>query len=220
MQTSIVFSQKTWFGAGDIDDCWVLSSIQAQNVTAPWLRLVSVPTYRVAAGNPDRPGPTGGSLEDTMQATAKLFPEYTDLLHKLRDWSWDDFADMARAHHPMSVSVVSGKLPPRLRFGFTGYHRITVVVKGNGQWLMANPLAKTGSRWQKVNPTEIRPAIMAYGSAKANHAGCWAVAFPTDAQMAETYHATDDTTPFDQEDLDNATAELAAKIAAAKEALK
>jgi hypothetical protein len=224
LQTSMVFNQVKWPGAGDVDDCWVVSSLQAMNVTAPELRLVSVPTFRVAAGNPDMPGPTGGSLEDTIQGMVNLFPFYAGELRKLKGWTWDDFADLAREHRPMSVAVISGKLPTRLRYGFVGdksFHRITVVVKGAGRWLVANPLAPVYSRWEEVNPLEIKPAIMAYGRHVAGHSGVYAVAFPTDVRMAALLNGMpDDPTPYSQEDLDSATALLQEKIDAAKAALE
>ena len=224
MQTSMVFSQLSWPGVGDIDDCWAVSSIQCVNVVAPQLRLVSVPTFRVAAGNPDQPGPTGGDLGDTVQGVETLFPVFAGKLRKLRGWSWDDFVDRAKDHHPMSVSVINAKMPTRCRFGFNipaSYHRISVVVKADGHWLVANPLAKPYSRWCKVNPAEIRDAVMAYGKAREGTRGVWAVSFPTDDQLEPALDGLpDDLTPFDQEDIDSATAVLEARIKAAQDALE
>lgn len=211
MQTSMVFNQVRWPGAGDVDDCWAVSSIQCVNVTAPWLRLVSVPAFRKAAGNPDKPGPTGGSLADTVKGVTTIFPVYAGRLHVLRGASWTRFVEVAKEHRPLSVAIVAGKLPARLQHGFTGYHRVSVVVKGKGTWLLADPLAPVYSRWATVTPAELRSAIMGYGNAKSGTNGAWAVAFPTDDVMAATYHAQDDDTPFDQADVDRITAALQAE---------
>jgi hypothetical protein len=106
---------------------------------------------------------------------------------------------------------VSAKLPARLQFGFKGYHQISVAVKDDGRWLVANPLAPPYSRWVQVQPEEIRAAVLAYGTAKGGTPGVWAVVFPGDAVMAATLPAHTDTTPFDQEDVDRITAAIAAE---------
>ena len=220
MQTGMVFNQKYWPGAGDVDDCWVVSSIQAVNVVAPWLPLYAVPTFRKAAGNPDQPGPTGGSLLDTVQGVDGCYPAMRGMLRRMRGQSWTEFLTEARAHRPISVSILSSKLPTRLRFGFLGYHRVTIAVKGNGTWLFANPLAPRYSRWQVIKPDDIKDAVLDYGVAHAGQHGVWAVVFPTDQDMAPKYFAIGtDSTPFDQEYVDEITADLRDKITKAKDAL-
>lgn len=212
MQTSMVFSQRKWPGAGDVDDCWVVSGIQAVNVTAPWLRLVSVPAFRRAAGEPDVQGEAnGGQLRDIRRGIRTLFPDYADLWDNAYGVTWDAFVAHALEHRPLSVAVRSSKLPTRLQFGFGGYHQITIAVKGDGTWLVANPLAEPYARWITVNPVELKPAVMAYGRAQAGASGAWYVVGPTDAEALERYHAIDDTTPFDQEDVDALTAAIAAE---------
>src|SRR5574343_1566660 len=216
----MVFNQKHWPGAGDIDDCWVVSAIQAANAVAPWLRLPSVPVFRAAAGNPDKPGPTGGNLADIVQGCETLWPRYfKDRLKRLRGAAWNDFAAHVNAEQPVSVATVSAKLPPRLRFGFAGMHQITVARSGAGQWLVANPLAPVYSRWIEVNPAELKPAVMAYGRAKAGTSGAWAVVFPDAEEMSQLYWGQQDPTPFDQDDIDAATQELRERIDDARDVL-
>ncbi len=199
--------------AGDVDDCAPTAAAQCQNVTAPWLRIPNTRAFRLAAGKPDKPGPTGLTMDDVYRGQVTLYPVYDGLLHKLRGWSWDDFADMARQHHPMCCAVISAKLPARLRLGFDGAHALTVVVKGSGRWLMANPLQKAQSRWLEINPGEVKPALLAYGRKATGTAGCWAVAYPTDEQMATTFLGSR------LEDAYRQNEELEARIEAAKEAL-
>ena len=211
MQTSMVFNQVKWPAAGDVDDCWVLSALQCVNVTAPWQFLYSVKSFRKAAGDPDDGVKDGGTLAEIIKGVTTLYPVYTGKLTKLAGNPWTDFTRMASSHRPLSVSVVSARLPARLQFGFKGYHQISVAVKDDGRWLVANPLAPVYSRWVQVVPEEIKAAIMAYGTAKGGKASVYAVAFPDDAVMAATYAAHTDTTPFDQDDVDRITAAVAAE---------
>jgi hypothetical protein len=218
VQTSMVFNQAKWPGARDVDDCWAVSGIQCVNVTAPWLRLVSIPAFRRAAGKPDTTGADGGQPEDIKRGVESLFPAwYRDetRLRIRRQESWESLVTWAQerpeGHRPLSIAVVSAKLPTRIQFGFLKLHQLSLVVKGDGTWLVANPLAPVYSRWERINPAELRPAVMAYGRARTGQGGAWFVAFPSDEQMAPLYAAFDDTTPFDQEDVDQLTAAIAAE---------
>jgi hypothetical protein len=215
MQTSMVFSQRKWPGVGDIDDCWVLSGIQCINVTAPWLRLVSVPAFRKAARKPDIQGQAdGGQIVDIKRGVEALFPDWYSgptRVRLLRGESWQTVKDLAAEGRPLSLAVVSAKLPTRMQYGFAGYHQVSLVQKGNGRWLLANPLAQPYARWQEIDPAELRSAVMAYGRAKSGSGGAWFAAFPTDTEMAAIYRPFDDSTPFDQEDVDRITAAIASE---------
>ncbi len=221
MQLSMVFNQVKWPQAGDVDDCFVLSALQCCNMVAPWLRLVSVKSARAAAGNPDKPGPTGGNLADVAQIAENLYPRYfKGNLKILRGALWSDFTNAVNRSVPVSVAVVSSKLPPRLRFGFDGYHQISVARNRDGSWLVFNPLAPVYSRpIALLDPLELKPAVMAYGRAKVGTSGAWAVVWPTAEQMAALYFGQVDPTPFDQDDLDAATAELQERISDARDVL-
>lgn len=216
MQTSMVFNQVHWPGiGGDVDDCWAVSGIQLVNVSAPWLRLVGVKTFRTAADNPDRPGvPDGGKLIDIERGILGCYPFMDGLIKRRTNMTWDDFKAMVRAGQPASVSIDSSKLDPSLRFRYTGLHQITVAFK-HGQLLYANPLAPVYSRWLKVKFAALRRAILSYGDMRQGHDCVYAVFGPTDVLARAKLCATvdiPDTTPFDQEDIDAATAALQDRI--------
>lgn len=220
MQLSMVFNQKRWPGAGDVDECWMVSTLQCVNMVAPWLRLVGTAVGRKAAGNPDKPGPTGGSLSDTVQMCEALYPRYfKDKLKVLRGATWDAFTVQVDRGVPVSVATVSAKLPTRLQFGFGGLHRISVAKGSGGKWLVFNPLAPVYSRPIEVTPVELKAAVMAYGRAKTGNSGAWAVVFPTAEAMAALYFGAVDPTPYDKDDIDAATAELQERIEDARNAL-
>jgi len=181
VQTSEVFNQRAWPGAGDVDDCWVLSAIQCVNVVAPWLALPTVPAFRKAAGDPDDGKNDGGNLAEISLGIRTTWPVLAGRLQAQRGVAWATLAGLLLEHRPASIAVVSSKLPPRLRYGFQGLHQVTLAVSGQ-QPLLANPLAPPHSRWDRVTLAELQPAILAYGQAKAGKPGAWAVAFPTDAE--------------------------------------
>ena len=221
MQKSMVFNQVKWPNAGDVDDCWVVSSIQCANMVAPWLRLPSVTSFRKAAGNPDRPGPTGGSSSDTVQGCETLWPRYfKGQLKVLRNANWSAFEIQVARNVPMSVSIVCADLPSYLKRGFNGLHRVSIV-KGSraGTVLWFDPLAPVYSRPAEVPLDDIRRAVMAYGRQKTGSNGAWAVVFPTAEHCAALYFGQVDTTPYDQEDIDRETAELRERIDDARDVL-
>lgn len=221
MQLSMVFNQVKWPGAGDTDDCWAVSALQCCNMVAPWVRLASVTAARAAAGNPDRPGPTGGNLSDVVQVAEGLYPRYfKGNLKVMRGARWEDFAAAVERSVPVSVAVVSAKLPTRLQYGFGGFHQITVARNPKGKWVVFNPLAPVYSRPVELrDPVELKPAVLAYGRSKVGTSGAWCVVFPTAEQMAALYFGQVDPTPYDQDDIDAATAELRERIDDAKDVL-
>lgn len=191
MQTSGVFSERTWPGVDphpgdgvpDIDDCWVLSAYQCVNVVAPWLYLPPVPVFRKAAGDPDDGKHDGGSIAEITQGVRVLYPEFIGKLDALRNVSWTRLRDELQAGRPVSVALSLGVLPKRLRYTTSAVpHQSTLVVKPNGKWLFANPMAPMMSRWDEIDPGDVRPAILDYG-----HGGVFGVAFPTDDSMAPHY---------------------------------
>lgn len=213
MQTSIVFDQRTWPGAGDVDDCWVVSALQAMNVTSPWLRLIGVPKFREAAGRPDHPNQAdGGNLHAIRTGLVGVYPQLSGHVKSHAAVSFQELRTTAAAGHPLSVSIISGALPTSLRFGFSGAHQVTIVVK-NGKVLFANPLARAQSRWVRVSWAAIRPAVLAYGHARRGRDCCYFVSLPTDNEAQAIWKPDD--TPFDAADVDEATKEIQAKVDAA-----
>jgi len=226
MQTSFVFNQARWpghdpqpgSGGPDIDDCWVVSALQCVHAVTPGARLVGIPAFREAAGNPDDPNDSdGGNLAQIVRGVEGCYPDYKGKLRRLRGASWAEFLRLVDDERRiLSVSIVSGKLPVRLQYGFAGaesYHQVSVVRKANR--LFANPLAPVYSRFDEVASWDaIKPAVMAYGRAKAGTSGVWAVVFPTEAEMNPA--PDPDLTPFSQADLDAAVAACSATLTEAE----
>lgn len=178
-QTSQVFSQRTWPGAGDLDDCWVLSAIQAANVTAPWLVLPTVTTFRAAAGDPDDGIADGGSLAEIVKGSEGVWPVLRGKLAVLDGVPYSAIIDIARKGHPVSVALQLGKLPPALRYTSSNVpHQSTLFwyPGPNGFLYFANPMAPAYSPWDRTTWAALQPAIEGiYGAGK-----CKAVAYPTE----------------------------------------
>lgn len=224
MQTSFVFNQKRWPQAGDVDDCWVISAVQAANVTSPWLRLVSVPTFRKHAHNIDVQGQAnGGNITEIKRGLEGTYPSLAGSLKVKRGTGWMDLMMQLDLGRPVTVAIDSAKLPPDLAFGFTGLHQITLAVPerlvDKPKLLYANPLAPVYSRWLEVPRQAVRDAVMSYGKLVNGNRGAWFIALPTDDEALAIRQVVQDDTPFDQSDIDAATAALQAKIDAALEAL-
>lgn len=221
MQLSMVFSQLHWPGnTRPSPDCWVMTALQCVNMVAPWLRLVSIPIFRKAAGDPVDGIRDGGTLDEIIKGVETLWPRYfRGHLTRHRGASWARFTEDVDLERPVSVAVISSKLPTRLQFGFMSYHQISVAKNAAGDWLAFNPLAEPYSRPIKVNPAELKPAVMAYGRANTGTSGAWYVVFPDAEMLAPLYAGVEDTTPYDQDDLDAATAEYRERIEDARNVL-
>lgn len=184
VQASIVFSQRTWAGVGDLDDCWVISLLQTVHCCMPWSLLPTATVVRQAAGDPDDGVSDGGNLTELRRAALKLYPELTGKLHVLRGDPLAQLQSLVTAGHPASIAVVCDKLPARLRYGTIGAvrHQVTVAVRG-GKLRFANPLAPMGSRWDPIAWADVLPAIRAYSGAGKVHA----LVLPTIDAMAPYY---------------------------------
>jgi hypothetical protein len=152
-----VLSQIGYPGAGDIDDCWCVATIMAMHAVAPNNHLPTVPQFRAAAGVPDVQGRSdGGNVNDIMKACNKLWPT----LHgALSSRAWASFASAVKGGKVASLSLLSGNLPSRYRFGFSGTHQVYVEYTG-GAWYIANPLAKTGSALQAISEADLKRAAV------------------------------------------------------------
>ena len=178
MQTSMVFSQRTWPGVGDLDDCWVLSSLQCVNCSAPWLYLPNSDVFRHAAGDPDDGKKDGGSIAEIVKGVTTLYPEFKGKLTAIRGETFATLRHLLAQGRPVSVALSSGKLPAAIRYGKGDVpHQATLVEKGD-QLLFANPMAPMGSKWDRIDWGDVRPAILDYGAGKV-----FGVAFPDDNAM-------------------------------------
>jgi len=207
LQISQVFSQRFWPGVGDIDDCWVVATIQAVSACAPWLRQPGTRAFRAAAENPDKPGFSGGNLNQIIRASQTIWP--TLPVTEARGWGWQRFKDALRKGRPAEVSINSAKLPVKLRFGYTGLHGVALVYRG-GILYLANPLARPHSRWIPVTWAEMHDAVMNYGGGSV-----FAALYPTAADAFKT-HPLYVPPPETDPDLDAALArivELEAEVA-------
>lgn len=151
-------NQVVYPGAGDVDDCWVVATIQAATAANPGLRKPTIPQFREFARKPDRPQQAdGGSLTDVMNGAKGSWPGV--VIRELRV-PWAQFAHLAQMNGAGSVAINSGSLPASLRFGFDGLHQIAVAY--DGRWTMSNPLAPNGS--PPINTTEavIKKAVDGY----------------------------------------------------------
>lgn len=175
------FSQRTWPGAGDIDDCWVLSALQAVQAVAPWEPLLTVPEFRRYAGDPDDGNADGGNVDDIIRGIRAAFPALAPHCTPLRgSWAWDRVLDAIKSGRPASVCVVSAKLPDR--YGFAGLHQVTYFHEPGVGLRVANPLARDRSEPTRIGTQAARDAALAYGGGKFH-----GVLMPTQA-VAFTTH--------------------------------
>lgn len=167
------FSQRTWPGVGDIDDCWVISAIQCANAVAPWLPLLTSPEFRRHAGDPDDGVSDGGNVDDIMRGVRSAWPELAELCTPLRgSWTWDRVLSAIKSGRPASVCVVSSKLAAS--YGFAGLHQVTYFHEPGVGLRVANPLSKDRSEPTRIATLTAKAAAEAYGGGKVH-----CVLFPT-----------------------------------------
>lgn len=153
-----VISQVTYPEAGDVDDCFAVATIWAATAADPSARRPGMTEFRAAAGNPDKPGPTGGNLDNIMSAVRGIWPELTVMSYRSR--SWLGFVAALTAGKIASLAVLSSELPAPLRFGFGGSHQVGVICQADRLWL-ANPLARDGAAPLPITEAELRRAAEA-----------------------------------------------------------
>lgn len=206
-QVSIgTFHQASWPGAGDVDDCWAVADLQAIHATAPWLRLATIPIYRAAAGNPDMPGPTGGSIGDSRRAIRMLYPKLdVVVLDADLGESFAGFLARVKGGRVASVAVLASALPASLQYGFGGRHRVTIYWDG-AKLRILNPLQQAHKRADDISADSLKAAIVAYGS------GVRAIVMPTPAE-AFAFH------PLLPAAVEAATVKLTADLAGAADRL-
>lgn len=185
------FSQRTWPGAGDIDDCWVVSAIQCAAAVAPWLPLLTVPEFRAFANDPDDGKNDGGNVDDLMVGTVHAWPRLAPLVVPMRGWAWDDVLAKVKAGQPASLCVTSGRLP--VPYGFAGGHQVTIFHEPTVGLRIANPLAPDRSEPIRIATPAARAAAEAFGSGKV-----YGVLFPTPAQAFVTHPSYADTSGLER----------------------
>lgn len=156
-----VLSQRVYPGVGDIDDCAAIATIYAATSADPLARKPTITEFRLAAGKPDKPGPTGMNVDDIARAAPIIWPGQPFV--RVRTESWQILMGHLDRAAWVSVALLSSALPARLRFGFGGPHQIAVVKRGGVIYAM-NPLARDGSAPLPITETELRVAVRALAS--------------------------------------------------------
>jgi len=151
-------SQVGYPGAGDIDDCWAVATIWAANA-AGYSYRPNMSVFRAAAHNPDRPGPTGGTLDDVMRGARGCYPGAH--IRRYHSSSWDGFISLLKAGWVGSLAVLSSALPSNLHYGFHGRHQIGVAYQ-NGSYFVMNPLQRNGARPDAISGADLRRAARGF----------------------------------------------------------
>jgi len=152
-------AQAGYPGGGDIDDCWVIADVWTAVASGQSFRP-TVTQYRRWANNPDRPGPTGGSLDHSMRAARSAWPSAS--IRRYHSSDWDGFTSLLKAGWSASLSVEIRGLPSSWRYGPRhGHHRIGVVYQ-NGSYYYMDPNQSNGSAPRSISGYELRNAARAH----------------------------------------------------------
>lgn len=149
-------SQRTYLKAGDIDDCWAVATVWAA-VAAGQTYRPDMTVFRAAAGNPDKPGPTGGDYHQIARAVSILWPSATFEVFAAKDWP--GFVAKLYEGWIASLAVLSAKLPPPLRYNFYGTHQLGVGMAGGLLYVM-NPLMTDGDSLKAISESELKTATL------------------------------------------------------------
>lgn len=150
--------QRTYPGAGDIDDCWVVATMWAFRYQTHMATeaLPSIPVFRDAADNPDKPGPTGGRNSQIALALNRLYPGQP--YSRYESTNWTSFMAQLRAGAAASVVTLSSLLPSTMQFNFHGLHRCAVIWL-DGTLVLMNPLQRDGAKLLAITEAQLRRAI-------------------------------------------------------------
>jgi hypothetical protein len=150
-------SQRNYPGAGDIDDCWAVATIWSANA-AGYSYRPNMSVFRAAAKNPDRPGITGGSLDDVMRGARGCYPGAH--IRRYHSWNWDGFISMLKAGWVASLAIRGSALPSDLRLTNVT-HQLGVAYQ-NGAYFIMDPLQSNGSRPREISGSDLRKAARAF----------------------------------------------------------
>jgi hypothetical protein len=166
------FSQKVWPKAGDIDDCWVVATLQCANAVAPWLPLLDVTEFRAFAGDPDNGVDDGGNVDDIMKGITAAWPELVKGCTAVRGWTWERVLTEIKGGRPFDACVISARLP--VNYGFLKAHQVTLFQEPGVGLHICNPLAPDRSEPPRIATASAQAACEAYGNGKV-----YGVLFPT-----------------------------------------
>ena len=183
MLITFAYNQAQYPGAGDVDDCWVVATIQCARSCASWIEKPTIPEFRAAAGDPDDGVSDGGTLTEVMRGVSRMWPKLP--VTEARAWSWTRFAALMKdGPRAASLAIVSSALPSTYRYGFDGLHQVSVFFE-EGFWYIVNPLQPEGSSPRRIEEYAVRNAATAYGNGYV-----FAAVFPTRSETKEAYAMT------------------------------
>ena len=168
---TLVLSQRTYPGAGDIDDCWCVACINAAVRSRPTIWRPTITYFRAKAGDPDDGFLDGGSIQECVDGSQGSWPWLT--IEKYASPTFDPLLTQIKAGRPASVALRSSALPSALRFNFLGAHQCAVWYDGTSL-LFANPLAPDLSRALVITAAQLKSAM----AALVNPASYRAVLYP------------------------------------------
>ena len=180
-----VISQIGYPGAGDIDDCWVVATVWAEQASRPGSFKPTVPQFRAKANKPDAPGPTGGNIQNVYAGAVGSWPDLRITLYISAEV--EPLLAAVKAGQPASIALDSSDLPARLRFGFLGKHQCGLAWDGS-RYVLMNPLALNGSPLLPITTSEIARAMLGLLTQAQSHYRFRAVLFPK--QLGTKWQAT------------------------------
>lgn len=180
MLINAIANQKVFPGAGDVDDCWVVSTWMCANAVRPDIPKGTITWMRGAAGDPDDGVNDGGNTTEILRMCRRMWPDIRVVDLDGKSWEWL-IGRLKATVRPASIAVHSGSLPLVYRFGFGGGHQIVIWWENGALW-MANPLAAEGAAPKKVDPIAIRKAAYTLGNGSLR-----GVLFPTYAEAQSTW---------------------------------
>lgn len=171
-----VISQIGYPGAGDIDDCWVVSTVWAEQASRPGSFKPTVPQFRAKADRPDAPGATGGNISNVYNGARGTWPTLPITLYKSAQV--EPLINAVKAGRIASVALDSSALPARLRFGFMFKHQCGLASPDGTHLLLMNPLASSGSALLAITPSELARAMLGLLTPAQSNLRFRAVLFP------------------------------------------
>lgn len=165
-----VLNQVVYPKAGDVDDCWVVATIQAMHAFDPERRLPDVTEFRAAAADADDGRSDGGSLSEIILACSTLWPDiHADIA---RAMPWATFSTLMKQRPRAASIAVNSRYLPR-NYNFFGMHQVCLFVQ-DGVWRIANPLAPNGSLPATISEADLKSAVLHYSAD-----GAYGVIFPS-----------------------------------------
>lgn len=167
----------------DVDDCWVVATIQAALATAPWAPKPTITEFRAAAGDPDDNKTDGGSPDEVHKGANTIYAVLKP--QQIKAWTFSNTLAELKKLRPLSAMVDSSKLP--VNYGFKGMHQVVFFHEPNVGLYVANPLAPNGSAPIRIATAAAQAALEGYGNGL-----CYGEFFPNKAtadklKPAKTY---------------------------------